>query len=77
MANEQTSQVPPNTADQKSDRKKRLWKRAVIAGLAGIVVGLGASWLSGQLGSSCTLMCNPYVAASLGGALGASMGVAE
>jgi uncharacterized membrane protein len=72
-----TDMTTPEAQQKKADRKKRFRTRLIIGGLAGIVVGIGASYLSGQLGSSCTIMCNPYVAGSLGGVLGMSMGVSE
>jgi len=39
--------------------------------ILGGVAGLGFSFLSGWLGSSCTIMCNPYIAGSMGMLVGA------
>jgi hypothetical protein len=49
----------------------------MLFGVAGVLIGLGASWLSGQFGSSCAIMCNPYIAGTVGGVLGVSMAVAD
>ena len=60
-----------------SSTKRRLLSRVLLFGLAGVLIGLGASWLSGQFGSSCSIMCNPYIAGTVGGVLGVSMAVAD
>lgn len=66
------------TDTRQEERKPRSTSRRLITGgLIGIVVGLGVSWLSGQLGSSCSIMCNPYIAVTLGAVLGGSMAISE
>lgn len=49
---------------------RKIKRTALFVGV-GVVIGLAFSFLSGQLGSSCTIMCNPYIAGSLGGVMGA------
>ena len=60
-----------------SPKKWSLRSRILLFGLAGVLIGIGASWLSGQFGSSCSIMCNPYIAGTVGGGLGITMAVAD
>jgi len=56
--------------------KKRLVKIGggiILGGLAGIALSMA----SGYLGSSCTIMCNPKIAAGLGMAFGAVFTIGE
>lgn len=57
----------------KSLRIKRTLLFAAIGGLA----GLGLSWLSQSFGSSCTIMCNNWLASGYGVFAGLVISIGE
>jgi hypothetical protein len=42
------------------------FRKIGLYAVLGGVVGLGVSYLYGQLGSTCSIMCNPYLATGIG-----------
>ena len=52
-----------------NNRVKKFAAFIVVGGL----MGLGISYLYGQVGASCSIMCNPVYALAFGGAVGALM----
>lgn len=46
--------------------------KMAVAVVVGAAIGLGLSYLSRRIGGHCIFLCNPWVAAVLGGLVGLS-----